>query len=99
MKKFSVLIRGENLFINLDDSVKRMGFYATRLVEAGDQEEAELRAVESLRQDEKLRACVLNDPGDPPKLLAEEIEEIESFGEPGDQPSGFTFYEDKPTLN
>lgn len=80
MKKFRVLVRGENFLLASEGAVKRFGFYTTRFVEALDKDEAERRAVESLRQEDRLRGGVLNDPSDPPMLFAEEIDEISSFG-------------------
>lgn len=96
MKKFRVLLRGENFRMNFEGTVKRLGFYTTRFVEASDDDTAGQSAVESVRKDDQLRQAVLNDRSDPPMIFAEEIEELASFG-PDDGPSrGFTFYEDDP---
>jgi hypothetical protein len=98
MKKFRVLMRGENLLLNIEGAVKRFGFYTTRFVEAWIRTKPS--AVESLRQEDRLRGAVLNGQSDPPMLFAEQITEISSLeaGEDG-PPHGLVFYEDQPTTH
>ena len=79
MKKFKVFLRGENFIMRSEGEVKRLGFYTTRFVEAEDQNAAEECALDLLRQHRPLRDGLLNDREDPPKLFAEEIEELASF--------------------
>ena len=95
MKKFRVFLRGENFLMTVDGTTKRLGFYTTRFLEAPDKEEAEQKAVESLRQNERLRNGVLNDRSDPPLLFAEEIEEIPSFDGIENRDLGLGFFEDE----
>lgn len=99
MKKFSVLLRGENFFINVDDARQRLGFYTTRYVEATDESEAEARAVDLLRQDARLREAVQNDPSDPPMLFAEEIDELDSFDGIESLTPGLAFFDDESSVN
>ena len=99
MKKFRVFVRGENFFWESEGAVKRFGFYTTRFVEAADENEAELRAVDTLRQDEKLRGNVLNDKSDLPMLFVEEIEEIPSFDDIENRSPGLALYEDQKTTH
>jgi hypothetical protein len=54
-----------------------MGFYVSRVVDAQNPNEAELAAVDLVREDSRLKGNVLNERDDPPMLYAEEIEEIE----------------------
>jgi hypothetical protein len=68
MKKYKVLVRGENFLINVDGCVKKLGFYTTRFVEANDDREAEDNALSLLRTDSKLRDCILNEESDTPML-------------------------------
>ena len=88
MKKYRVLINGENFLFDYEGRPTRMGFYTTRFVEAGGREEAEQVAVAALRREEQLRSCVLNPEDDPPMMYVEEIEEVESLQES----RGFAFY-------
>ncbi len=92
MKKYRVFIRGENFLIDLDGVEQKVGFYTTRFVEARGEEEAENAAIDLLRSDPKLVRGVRNQRDDTPMMYAEEIEEVESFGDflvPG---RGFTFF-------
>lgn len=99
MRKFRILLKGENFLMEFESAPKRLGFYVVRVVEAADEADAELRAVEMLRRDPKLRGQVLNDPSDPPMLFAEEIAETEADDEYETSPPGFIFYDasDDPT--
>ena len=95
-KTFRVLVRGENFLLESEGAVKRFGFYTTRFVEAPNETEAERLAIETLRQDDRLRGCVLNDRSDPPLLFAEEIAALSSPDTDKSGALGLVFYEDKP---
>lgn len=99
MRKYRVLLRGENFFLRVSEEVKRMGFYTTRFIEATDEGQAEQQAVELLRGDEKLKNAILNDRSDPPMLFAEEIEEIGTFEGIENPSHGLVFFEDQQTQN
>jgi hypothetical protein len=77
MKKYKVLIRGENFLMRLDSIKQKLGFYTTRFVEASDEEEAEYAVMDLLRVE--LASGVLNQETDTPMMYAEEIEELRSF--------------------
>jgi hypothetical protein len=92
MRKFRVFIRGEHFLLNLDGERRKVGFYTTRFVEAPDEREAELAAIEILRNDPQLVKGVLNERSDPPMMYAEEITELadlEGCPVPG---TGFAFF-------
>lgn len=95
MKKFRVLVRGENFLINVDGVEQKHGFYTTRYIEAQDEEAAEYAVMDILRGDPKLAKGVLNDKSDPPMMYAEELEEIESFAGLPSPKTGFAFYPDE----
>ena len=69
----------------------KLGFMTTRLVESRDEAQAELDAVQLIREDPKL-AGVLNDRADPPMIYCEGIEQIERFDPASVVQLGFTFY-------
>lgn len=92
MKKYKVLVRGENFLINLDGVKQKVGFYTTRFIEARDEEDAENAVMEMLRADPKLIKGVLNEKSDSPIMYAEEIEELESFEGCPVPGGGFAFY-------
>ena len=79
MRKFKVFVNGKNYWVNLDGERRRFGFYTTRFVEAASPEEAEVRAVQLLREDAALTSVILNEASDPPVLYVEEIVELVSF--------------------
>lgn len=75
--------------------IEPMGFYVTVFVEAASREAAEYASVDLLRVTPKLREAVLNPPGDPPQMFAEEIEELAEWPTDCALPlSGFGFYND-----
>ena len=78
---------------------ERFGFYTTRLVEAPSRDEAERFAVESLRQEDRLRGRVLNHQSDPPMLFVEEIDELSPAEAVEDRALGLAFYEEKPAAH
>ena len=73
------MIEGRNFLITVDDETAKYGFYTTRFVEARDEEDAETKVVEMLRNDPKLVAATLNERSDSPMIYVEEIEELTSF--------------------
>ena len=97
MKKFRVLVRGQNLLLKSEGERKRFGFYTVRVIEAIDKGEAARCAVESIRKEERLRATVLNNSSDPPIFSVEEIAEIAFVDAPSDHSQGLAFYEDQRT--
>jgi hypothetical protein len=92
MKKYRLLIRGENFLINLEGTDQKFGFYTTAFVEGRDEEQAEQRAIELLRDDKEFRQSVLNDKSDTPMMFVEEIAELESFEGLNLPRTGFSFF-------
>jgi hypothetical protein len=91
VKKYRVLVRGENFLMTLDGEDQKLGFYTTVFVEAQDQEDAELKAMDLLRNNEKLVRGVRNPKSDPPMMFVEEIEGLKSL--PGLTEIGFCFFQ------
>src|SRR5712691_11968950 len=95
MKKYKVLIRGENFLMNLDGEDHRLGFYTRAFVEGQDKEEAEQRAISLLRDDQEFRRSVLNEQSDSPMMFADEIHELESFEGLNLPRTGFAFFSEE----
>ena len=96
MSRYRVLVNGKNFLLEVEGRAQKVGFYATRFVEAADPEEAEGAAFEMIRSDPGLRGIVLNEQDDPPMLYAEEAEEADAREPGGELNSGFSWYvEDK----
>ncbi|MCA1592796.1 MAG: hypothetical protein LC754_09135 [Acidobacteria bacterium] len=97
MSKYRVLINGENFLLNFDRQLQKLGFYVTRVVDARNPEEAELAAVNLVREDSRLKDNVLNERDDPPMLYADEIEEIEESEGEENVDTGFSWFTDGET--
>jgi hypothetical protein len=90
---------GENFLLRSEGTVKRLGFYTTRFVEAFDEDDAEYRAVEALHDEHLRRTEILNDEADPPLVFAERIDEIAPGASVRERWSGLTFFEDPRVLH
>jgi hypothetical protein len=97
MSKYRVLIKGENFLLNSDGQLQKLGFYVTRVVDARNPDEAELAAVNLLREDSQLKGNVLNEGDDPPMLYAEEIEEVEPSDGEENVSTGFSWFTEGET--
>jgi hypothetical protein len=92
MKKYKVLVRGENFLINLEGEDQKLGFYTTAFVEGQDEEQAEQRAMALLRNDKEFRWSVLNEQSDAPMMFVDEIDELQSFEGLNLPRTGFSFF-------
>ncbi len=79
MNKYRVLLNGRNFVLDLGEGLAPHGFFTTRFVESNTLNDAELKAVASVRKREEIMPMLCNSPDAPPMLFAEEIEEIDSF--------------------
>jgi hypothetical protein len=98
MRKYKVLVRGENFLINVDGKDQRLGFYTTAFVEARNEEEAEDKAIALLRDDEDLRRGMLNKKSDSPMMFAEEIAELDSFEGVHLPRTGFSYFPEEEQI-
>jgi 4-alpha-glucanotransferase len=92
MKKYKVLVRGENFLMNLDGEDQRLGFYTTAFVEGQDEKQAEQQAIGLLRDDIEFRQSVLNEQSDAPMMFVDDIDEIDSFEGLNLPRTGFSFF-------
>jgi hypothetical protein len=92
MKKYKVLVRGENFLINLEGEDQKCGFYTTAFVEGKGEEQAEQRAMALLRNDKEFRRSVLNEQSDAPMMFVDEIDEVQSFEGLNLPRTGFSFF-------
>ena len=92
MKKYKVLVRGENFLINLEGEDQKLGFFTTAFVEGQDEEQAEQRAMALLRNDKEFRRSVLNEQSDAPMMFVDEIDELQSFEGVNLPRTGFSFF-------
>lgn len=78
MPKYRLLMRGEDFLISMDGKSELLGFYQTIYMEAPSAEEAENKAVDTVRQSD-LREIILAGSDRRPMIYMDEMEEIESF--------------------
>ncbi len=92
MAKYRVLLNGQNFLLDVDGEVGRHGFFTTRFVEAQDLDAAVETAIEHLRRERDVDNIGLNGSDDPPRVVAEKIEEIPSFDGVESPSPGLAFY-------
>jgi hypothetical protein len=95
VKKYIVMIEGRNLLFESDGRPQRFGFSATRDVEAHSPEEAEQRAIQSVRDDVELNQALLNDASDPPRIVVTQNVEVDSFESHRRPNLDYIFYADR----
>ena len=96
-KKYIVMLEGRNFILDYEGEPTRFGFSTTRHVEAADPEEAERRAIQDVRSDDRLNTSLLNDPSNPPRVTVTRSIEVESFDSDRSPELGYIFYEDHDT--
>jgi hypothetical protein len=92
MRKFKLLVHGENLNVYLDGDLVRAGFYVTRVLSAKTAQQAQEAALQDIADLPQLRDHMLHDPNDPPTFSVDKIEEIEGPHPLEENPSGLVFY-------
>ena len=95
MSKYRVAVNGLNCQVDVNGHLLRMGFYTARFVEAKDAVEAAKRAVQMIREFDEFKTKIRNEDRDPPVVVAEEIEEIETFDDIDSLEPGLAFYFDQ----
>ena len=90
MKKYKILIEGRNFLINLDGQEKKVGFYTTRFIEAGEDKTAKQLVIDSTYHDLNLKREILNKNIDPPLINVESIEEVKDID--ASLSTGFSFF-------
>ena len=84
----------EDIFLLIEGKPKLMGYFQTLKIEAESPEQAELLAVEKIRNDEEIKAIWIREKQKkPPRIFAEEIFAVDEFDEDisGDR-TGKAFY-------
>jgi len=96
MKRYRAVLKGQNYLLEVDGETCSMGFYTTRFVEAPDPAQAEVEAVELIRRDEWLTEVAMNTPDPGPKIVLEELYQLEPNDEfPSVQPGLGWYREDE----
>ena len=93
MKKYCVMLRGENFNIEESDIV---GFYTSRWVKAENPDQAEIAAVKLVKEDSNLMNRITNGKDNPPMIYLEDLFEVTWLTflrrNPG---AGYSFFSDE----
>ncbi|MDH5631192.1 MAG: hypothetical protein OEY96_13660 [Gammaproteobacteria bacterium] len=90
MSKYQVMLRGENFEIYLDNQLKNLGFYTTRIVKGNSENEAEKKAVDLIKNDKRLLSMMKIDSRLTPKIYLETIDSVPWWKRTGGK--GYTFW-------
>jgi hypothetical protein len=93
MRKYRIMLEGRGFLLDLEGSVKKYGFFATRYVEAENPKHAELKAVQLIREDLSAKTAVKNE-GTKPMISLDSIAELESFEDVQLPGTGYSFFPD-----
>lgn len=94
MKIFKTLIEGKNCWAYFDGTRQRLGFFTMRVAYGLDVTQAEKVIRQKL--DEELHSLLLNNQGDPPKIIVGELTEIDSETARSIPDAGHTWYTEDP---
>lgn len=92
MKKYSVMLRGENYLIRVNGQPQKCGFFATRIVKSLNSQEAFEIAANFIRRE--LHNTVLNTAEDSPLIYVEELTELKQFERKHTPGRGFVWFND-----
>ncbi|WP_017446132.1 hypothetical protein [Gayadomonas joobiniege] len=95
MSYFQVMLEGENFFIEFDGKEELLGFTTTRWVKASNEEQAELKAVELIKNDTHLQNLLRNPENElpSPMIYLSEMCKVNWFTYVRRKPgAGYSFY-------
>jgi len=92
MKKFRVVVEGNNYRTGLDHKSHSLGFHTTRFIEAKDYITARMQALELVV--EELDHIVFHNPDAAPHIDVSQLDEVESFAGYDVPGSGFDWYQE-----
>ena len=88
--RYKVLVEGRNCLQAIEGKEKRLGFFATRIVEAGDTTASKEKALNVVETE--LTGKLLNHADDPPEFSVSEVTEHSKTLEDIEAAGGFTWY-------
>ncbi|MBI1212271.1 MAG: hypothetical protein GC190_12465 [Alphaproteobacteria bacterium] len=91
MRRFAVIVHGQNFEMTLDGKEAEFGVFATRFVDAPSPERASEAAIQEILADPRL-AGRRNSPEDPPTLAVDKQGEVGWWTRRLFPPRGFSFY-------
>lgn len=79
MKKYRLLMHGQNFLLNRDGKTSRYGFYQNVFMEVESLRQASLMATSKIWHDKELKEITLNPENDSPKISLDTYWELDSF--------------------
>ena len=97
MNKYQLLMHVKDILLLFEGKPQLMGYYQTLQIEAATPNEAELKAVEKIRNDDEIKSIWIKEKQKrPPHIFADEIYEVEEFDSNiSGNKTGRTFYNAK----
>jgi hypothetical protein len=96
MKKYRLLMHGQNFLIQQDGKTASYGFYHNIFVEAENLQQAQLMVTSKIWHDKKLKEITLNTENNPPRISLETYWELDNFDYTGKYlTTDRTFYPEK----
>ena len=93
MKKFKIVVEGQNYNIKVDNIPQKCGFFTTRFIEADSSSDVEDTVMKLVR--DELKDVILNDQSDPPVMYIDGLVEVERFGDNDVPGFGFTWFKEE----
>lgn len=90
MKKYKILVKGNNYKTVVGSRAREFGFHTTRFIESDSDLAAKERALELVKKE--LEQIVFNNQAGSPVIEVPQLIEIESFGDHDVPGSGFTWH-------
>ena len=79
MNTYKVLLNEQNFLVDVEGKISRKGFYASRIVQASTEAEAQKIAMETIVADDKLNAVIKNTTSDPLNIFVDEVAILENY--------------------
>lgn len=96
MKKYRLLINGQNFLIDKDGKPRKHGFYQNVFIESDNPKQAELMVISKTWHDKELMDMTLNKKKDPPRIRLDTFWELDEADYVGNHiKTGRTFYLEK----
>jgi hypothetical protein len=95
MKRYRLLIRGQNFLINSDGKTQKCGFTQNMFIEADNPKQAETKVLVKMKFDQGLKALTLNTEDDPPKIALDTFWELDILDEVSGINEERVFYPEK----
>ncbi len=77
MKWYLVSLHGQNLYLNYKGDLAKYSFHTKCYVQANDEREAEIEALQKIMDDRKFQSIVQNEDDDPPTMSVESLQEVD----------------------